>query len=99
MPNSVYSKLLHLALLGNQSCSYSELFWSTFFRIRTEYEGIRIICPYSVRIRDDADQNNSKYGRVLRSFKLPKLDEGWDELKVKLKLFTQTIVEKIDGTK
>ena len=46
---------------------YSELLWSVFSRIRTEYGETRIIFPYSVRIRENADQNNSEYGHVLRS--------------------------------
>ena len=36
-----------------KKCPYLELFWSIFSRIRTEYE--------SVRIRENADQNNSEY--------------------------------------
>ena len=46
---------------------YSELFSSIFFRIRTKYGEIRIISPYSVRMRENADQNNSRYGHFLRS--------------------------------
>ena len=34
-------------------CLYSELFW--------------IISPYSVRMWENADQNNSEYGHILRS--------------------------------
>ena len=37
---------------------YSELFWSAFSRIWTEY---------AVRMRENADQNNSDYGIFLRS--------------------------------
>ena len=48
-------------------CPYSELFWSTFSRIRTEYGEIWSISPYSVRMRDNADQNNSEYGHFSRS--------------------------------
>ena len=40
---------------------YSELFWSVFSRIRTEYGEIRIY-QYLVRMRENADQNNSEYG-------------------------------------
>ena len=40
---------------------YSELFWSAFSRIRTDYGEIRRISPYSVQIRKNADQNNSEY--------------------------------------
>ena len=42
-----------------------------FSRIQTEYEEIRSICPYSVRMRKNAgknaDQNNSEYGLFLGS--------------------------------
>ena len=41
--------------------SYLELFWSTFSRIRAEYGEIRLISPYSVRMRENTDQNNSEY--------------------------------------
>ena len=44
-----------------EKCSYSELFWSTFSRIRTEYEEILRISRYSVQMRENADQNNSEY--------------------------------------
>ena len=46
---------------------YSELFWSTFSCIWTEYGEILRISPYSVRMRENADQNNSEYGYVLHS--------------------------------
>ena len=45
--------------------SYSELFWSVFSRIWTEYRAL-----YSVRMRENTDQNNSEYGHFLRSDKL-----------------------------
>ena len=45
--------------------SYSELFWSVLSRIRTEYGAL-----YSVRMRENTDQNNSEYGHFLRSDKL-----------------------------
>ena len=48
-------------------CPYSESFWFAFSRIRTEYGGILRISPYSVRMRENADQNNSEYGHFLRS--------------------------------
>ena len=44
-----------------------ELFWSAFFRIRTEYGEIRSISRYSVQMWENADQNNSEYGHFLRS--------------------------------
>ena len=46
---------------------YSELFWSAFPGMWTEYEEALRISPYSVRMRENADQNNSEYGRFLRS--------------------------------
>ena len=44
----------------------SELFWSAFSRIRTEQGEILRVSLYSVRIRENADQNNSEYGHFLR---------------------------------
>ena len=43
---------------------YSELFWSELDWIRRE---IRHISPYSFRVRENVDQNNSEYGHFLRS--------------------------------
>ena len=43
-----------------KKCLYSELFWSVFSRIRTEYGEI-------LRMRENTDQNNSEYGHFLRS--------------------------------
>ena len=37
------------------------------FRIRTEYGEIPSISPYSVQMRENADQNNSEYGHFSRS--------------------------------
>ena len=53
-----------------EHCSYSELFWSAFSRIRTEYEEILRISPYLVRMRENADKINSEYGHFLRSASL-----------------------------
>ena len=50
-----------------EKCPYSELFWSTFSRIQTEYGEILSISPYSVVMRENADQNNSEYGHILSS--------------------------------
>ena len=50
-----------------KKCSYSELFWSVFSRILTEYREILRISPYSARMRENTDQNNSKYCPFLRS--------------------------------
>ena len=50
-----------------EKCSYLELFWSAFFRIWTEYLQTLRISPYSVWMRENADQNNSEYGHFSRS--------------------------------
>ena len=50
-----------------KKCPYSEFFWSVFSRIWTEYGEIRSISPYSVRMRENTDQNNSEYGHFSRS--------------------------------
>ena len=36
-------------------------FWSVFSRIRNEYREIRIISPYSVRMRENTDQKKTPY--------------------------------------
>ena len=40
------------------------------FLIGTEYEGILLISPYSGRIRENTDQNNSEYEHFPRSVKI-----------------------------
>ena len=42
-----------------KKCLYSELFWSVFSHIRTEYGEIRML--------ETTDQKNSEYGHFLRS--------------------------------
>ena len=49
-------------LVLREKYRYSELFWSVFSRIWTEYGEILGISPYSVRLRENTDQNNSEYG-------------------------------------
>ena len=64
----LYGNQLYLTLISlGKKCPYSELFWSVFSRIRTEYEEILRISPFSVRMRENRDQNNSKYGHFLRN--------------------------------
>ena len=46
---------------------YSDLFWSAFSRSRTEYGETLCISSYSVRMQENADQNNSEYGHFSRS--------------------------------
>ena len=54
---------------SSEKCLYLKLFWSAFSRIRTEYEEIRSISPYSVQMRENMDQNNSEYGHFSRNGK------------------------------
>ena len=56
----------HSAVSSRKKCPYSELFSSVFSRIRTEYVEIST-SQYSFRMRENADQNNSEYGRFSRS--------------------------------
>ena len=46
-------------LLLHKKYPQSELFWFVFSRIRTKYGEIRNISPYSVRMLENADENNS----------------------------------------
>ena len=50
-----------------EKCPYLELFWPAFSLIQIEYRKIRSLSPYSVRMRQNADLNNSEYGHPLRS--------------------------------
>ena len=61
---------VHYFLTLRDKCPYSELFWSVFSCIRTEYGEILHISPYPVRMRENTDQNNSEYGHFLRSVKV-----------------------------
>ena len=56
-----------------KKCSNSELFWSVFSHIQTEYGEILRIFPYSVRMRENADQNNSEYGHLRSDFHCKRL--------------------------
>ena len=56
---AVYDKETHFMQYSlRKKCPYSELFWSVFSRIRTEFGEILRISPYSVQMRENADQNN-----------------------------------------
>ena len=51
-----------------EKCPYSELLWPVFSCFRKEYG--KILCifpPYSVRMQENKDRNNSEYGQFLRS--------------------------------
>ena len=45
---------------------YLEFFWSVFSRIWTEYGELLRICQYSVKMRENMDHKNSKYGHFSR---------------------------------
>ena len=51
-----------------ENCPYLELFCSAFSRIRTEYGEILRISLYSVRMQENADQNNSDAGTFYAVF-------------------------------
>ena len=54
---SVAKKCLKLTSLPlRKKCPYLEFFCSVFSHIRTEYGKIRSISPYSVQIRENADE-------------------------------------------
>ena len=56
--------IIRIAL--HEKYPYSELFWSVFSCIWTEYREILCIPPYSVQMRENPDQNISEYGHFLR---------------------------------
>ena len=65
----IIKKLLRswLELSLRKKCPNSELFWSVFSRIRSEYGEVPHISPYSVWMWEETDQNNSEYGYFPRS--------------------------------
>ena len=60
-----FNWLTSLAL--RKKCLFSELFWSVFSRFWTECGEILRISPYSVRMRENTDQNNSEYVHFSRN--------------------------------
>ena len=50
-----------------KNCPNTEFFWSVFSCIWTEYRDLRSKFPYSVQIRENADQKNSAFGHFSRS--------------------------------
>ena len=58
------------SIQGHYHCVKSvciQSYSAVFSRSRTEYEDIQSISPYSVQMREETDQNNSKCGHFLRS--------------------------------
>ena len=56
---NIWEPLLEVPL--HEKCLYSELFCSVFSCIGTECGEILLISQYSVWMREDTDQKNSKY--------------------------------------
>ena len=65
MQDLKYLKCMYNAL--REKCPYSEFLWSVFSHIWTEYGEIRSNSLYSVRMWENANQKNSKYGHFSRS--------------------------------
>ena len=62
-----------LYFILRKKCPHSELFWSAFSRIRTEYGEIRIISLYRVRLREIQTRitpNTDTFYTVLCSYKI-----------------------------
>ena len=83
-----------------KKCPYSELFWFVFSRIWIAYVEILLNCQYSVRMRENTNQNNSEYGHFTRSDRLNKhivLNTGYrpriSNTKYKVMLFMRIIIQ------
>ena len=55
-----FKLVLFVTFTLREKCPYSELFWSVLSHIWTEYGEILRVSPYSVRMRENTDQNNSE---------------------------------------
>ena len=76
-PKRFLSRFLKKSILRERSwlvwvalhkmCLYLKLFWSIFSCIWAKFGEILGISSYSVQIRENTDQKNSKYGHALRS--------------------------------
>ena len=60
-----FLNLNYYSVTLRKKCQYSELFWSAFSHIWTEYGEI-------VRMQENGDQNNSEYGHFSRSVRRDK---------------------------
>ena len=56
---------LETTLSTTEKCSYSEFLWSAFSCMQTQYGDLRSKSLYSVGMRENADQENFKYGQFL----------------------------------
>ena len=55
-----------------EKCPYPAFFWSVFSRFRTEYREMWTISSYSVRMRENTEKENSKYGQFSPSVSIVK---------------------------
>ena len=55
-------------LIDREKCPNTEVFCSVFSRIPTKYGEIRSISPYSVRIRENAEQKNLRIWTIFWQF-------------------------------
>ena len=60
-------------LVLRKKCPYSELFWSAYSRIRTEYGEILRISPYSVRMRTRITPNTDTFYAMLTFVEIAKV--------------------------
>ena len=65
--------------LLREKCPYPELFWSVSSLIRAEYGEILYIPSYSVRMRENTDQNNSEHGHFLPNYYAEQLLEVYSD--------------------
>ena len=68
-----------------KKCSYSEIYWSGFSYIRTEYREISNISPYSVRTLENTDQ---------KKFRTRKLFTQWPYFFFLLSVVDYTYLQK-----
>ena len=68
-----------------EKCPYSELFWSAFSRIWTSYGETLRISPYSVRMRENANQNNSGYEHFFTQFTVG--TNNWSQNRLKVQFY------------
>ena len=70
MYNSAKYITQNLWITLRRKCPYSELFWSVFSGIPTEYREVRsTLRTQFVRTQENEDQNNSEHGHFSHSLK------------------------------
>ena len=61
----IFSLVIERISALHKKCPYSEFFWFVCSRIWTEYGYLLRKSLYLVRMRENTDQKNSKYGHLL----------------------------------